>query len=185
MKKYRTKFDLIADILTLCISSPCEINRLFYSISVSYSRLKELVASIVDSGLLEKNEYGFKTTPKGERFLALYSELYSMVGQQVVRKTIDERLLSLAKEHSYKLKQKDRETGFLLLEGKSKKVIDATSYYIIAQKEGIKVSLAEIARLFHVSPNSVSRMKKILLTIDSYEKVDSSAKSSLNLGKGY
>lgn len=180
MKKYRTKFDLIADILTICISSPCEINRLFYSTSVSYSRLKELTASIVDSGLLEKTEYGFKTTLKGERFLALYSELYSMVGQQVVRKTIDERLLGLAKEYSYQLKQKDREKGYLLLEGKSKKVIDATSYYIIAQREGVKISLAEIARLFHVSPNSVSRMKKIMLRIGS-----SSIKSSLNLGKGY
>ncbi|MEM0118333.1 MAG: winged helix-turn-helix domain-containing protein [Conexivisphaerales archaeon] len=167
MKKYRTKFDIVADILTVCLSSPCDLNRLFYSLSISYSRLKDLTGSMVETGLLDKGEFGFSTTAKGERFLALYSELYSMIGQQVLRRTIDEKLLSQAKDYVYALKQKDREKGSLLLEGKSRKVLDATAYLLLAYRAGVEISMAELSRLFHVSPNSISRMKRLVQRLDS------------------
>ncbi len=140
---------------------------------------------MLDSGLLERTDYGFKTTPKGDRFLALYSELYSMIGSQVIRRTIDERLLANAKDYAYRLKQNDKEKGFLLLEGKSKKVLDATCYYIVAKKEGIKISISELSRLFHVSPNSISRMKKIISKVESELQKSQEIKSSFTPGKGY
>lgn len=162
LQKYRSRYDIIADVLTRCVGEGVNMTQLYYSSSVSYGRLKRLLNEMNEAGLIMVLDGRYSCTTKGARFLALYSEMGMILGNQKTRPQADRSLLNRAREYSLRLKDVDKASGKLLLQGRSRSVLDATAYYVIANSEGRKVTLSDASRVFNVSVNAIGRTKKLL-----------------------
>jgi predicted transcriptional regulator len=167
LKKYRTRFDIMADILTSAMKGRVRFGELFYSSSASYSRVRTLTTLMKASGLLQESDGTFSTTIRGQRFLSLYAELSSLAGQPVLKRSVNGRILTEAKEWVYRLKQMDKNMGTLLLQGRSRTVLDAAAYYIVSKRSGQEVTLYDVSRLFQVSVNAISQARKTIENLDS------------------
>jgi predicted transcriptional regulator len=162
LARYRSRYDIIADVLTMCVGEGSSLTKLYYSASVSYKRLKQLLENMVQSGLLMVIDNKYQCTSKGTRFLALHSEIGMLLGDKKSKDETDDALLNRAREYSLKIKEFDRSTGSLLLQGRGRAVLDAVAYYILANSEGRRVTLNDASRVFGVSINSISRTKKLI-----------------------
>lgn len=162
MKRYRTYLDSVADILTISLDSYVTTAKIFHGTTISYSRLKGLLNLMLESGLLEAKNAQFKATEKGVRFLALYTELLSLIRLHDRKSALNNEILGQAKETLYSLKQLDKESGLLILEGRSRMVLLACMYYMLSKKSGHPVTLQDVSRIFKVSSNAVSRSKIVL-----------------------
>jgi predicted transcriptional regulator len=76
-KKYRTKEEILAQILQIANSHGTHKTRLMYTVYLSYERLKEYLAILVQSGLIEsiENTGSYRTTEKGLKFLKLLEDM--------------------------------------------------------------------------------------------------------------
>jgi predicted transcriptional regulator len=78
---YRSKTDIIAEILRAATGGETTRTKLMYKAFLSYAQLKEYVAVLVDNGLLDYDTtaqtYGI--TEKGFRFLAIFEHLQELV----------------------------------------------------------------------------------------------------------
>jgi predicted transcriptional regulator len=72
-KKYRTKIEIMAQILHAANGHSTHKTRLMFSVYLSYEQLKEYLSVLVQSGLIERieNTHKYKTTEKGLKFLKL------------------------------------------------------------------------------------------------------------------
>ena len=72
-KKYRTKIEIMAQILQTANGHSTHKTRLMFSVYLSYEQLKEYLSTLVQSGLIERieNTHKYKTTEKGLKFLKL------------------------------------------------------------------------------------------------------------------
>jgi predicted transcriptional regulator len=80
--KYRSKIDLIAQMLEVASQGPVLKTKIMYGALLSQSQLKGLLSLTLDSALLahNKDEQTYQTTQKGLRFLERYSELANLLG---------------------------------------------------------------------------------------------------------
>ena len=85
-KKYRSKIEIMAQILETANGHSTHKTRLMYSVYLSYEQLKEYLAILVQSGLIERleNTHMYRTTEKGLKFLKL---LEYMEGEFMISST--------------------------------------------------------------------------------------------------
>ena len=76
-KKYRSKIEIMKQILQTANGHSTHKTRLMYSVYLSYEQLKEYLVILVQSGLIERleNTHMYRTTEKGLKFLKLLEEL--------------------------------------------------------------------------------------------------------------
>ena len=80
--KYRSKIDLIAQMLQVASEGPVLKTKMMYGALLSQTQLKGLLSLTLNAGLLvhNKEEQTYQTTQKGLHFLERYSELSSLLG---------------------------------------------------------------------------------------------------------
>ena len=101
--KYRSKTDIIGNILEAVNSSGCYTgltkSKIMYSVFLSYAQLQEYLSDLVEKGLIEQyqkelqeegkenkdkgkqrpSNYYYRITDKGRRFLQIYRDLSEMI----------------------------------------------------------------------------------------------------------
>jgi predicted transcriptional regulator len=80
--KYRSKIDLIAQMLEVASEGPVLKTKIMYGALLSQSQLKGLLSLTLDAALLahNKDEQTYQITQKGLRFLEKYNELANLLG---------------------------------------------------------------------------------------------------------
>ena len=163
MKQYRSRLDIIANILESAQGGGAKLTKLLYGSSLSSKRMQQLLPLLIASGLIERREDGFATTDKGRRYTRVYHELISLVSMGSPGFTIlDPALVRKASDSVESARRMDRERGTLVLQGKTSPVLQAAAYYILAKREEMPFTLYDASRLFGVSITPVSKARKLL-----------------------
>jgi predicted transcriptional regulator len=81
--KYRSKIDLIAQMLEVAAQGPVLKTKMMYGALLSQSQLKGLLTLALNAALLthNKDEQTYQITEKGLRFLERYDELSTLLGK--------------------------------------------------------------------------------------------------------
>ncbi len=79
--KYRSRNDIIKDILDTANGGNATKTKIMYKAYLSFGQLKEYLSLLTDSGLLKYDTYTqtFKTTEKGLRLLDAYNQMHDMI----------------------------------------------------------------------------------------------------------
>ena len=79
--RYRSRTDIISEILDAANGNNASKTKLMYKAFLSFVQMKEYLTILTESGLLryDSNTHTFKTTEKGLRFLEAYNELDGMI----------------------------------------------------------------------------------------------------------
>ena len=95
--KYRDRTDIVAKILQLASDRPVTKTRLMYMAFLPHEYMKSLIPILVENDLLgfDKQTHQFHTTPKGLRYLELYTGM-----QQCLHFLLVEEV-ELSKKRSY------------------------------------------------------------------------------------
>ena len=78
--KYRSRTDIASHMLEAANGGATK-TRVMYAAYLSYAQLKEYLAMLMESGLIEylPGEQKYRTTEKGIRFLKTYSQIGQMI----------------------------------------------------------------------------------------------------------
>lgn len=88
--KYRSKIDIISQILDAANGGGATRSKMAYQAFLNYDQLKKTLTALVENNLLlhDRNTQTFKTTEKGLTFLKLYNEISGMIkGEQKPEET--------------------------------------------------------------------------------------------------
>ena len=79
--KYRSRIDIISQILDASNGGGATRGRMVYKAFLSYDQLKESLIALIENDLLlhDRNTQTFKTTEKGLRFLHTYNQMDDMI----------------------------------------------------------------------------------------------------------
>jgi predicted transcriptional regulator len=82
--KYRSRIDIISQILDVANGGGATRGRMVYKASLNYNQLKESLTALIENDLLfhDRNTQTFKTTGKGLRFLYVYNEICEMIKEE-------------------------------------------------------------------------------------------------------
>ena len=82
--KYRSRIDIISQILDAANGCGATRGRMVYKAFINYDQLQEYTMLLIGNDLLHYNSTmrAFKTTEKGLRFLHVYNEISSMVKEE-------------------------------------------------------------------------------------------------------
>jgi predicted transcriptional regulator len=82
--KYRSKIDIISQILDASNGGGATKGRMVYRAFLNYDQLQEYSMLLIENDLLDYDSTmcTFKTTEKGLRFLHVYNEISSMVKEE-------------------------------------------------------------------------------------------------------
>lgn len=80
--KYRSRTDIVSNILEAANGGATK-TRIMYNAYLSYAQLKEYLSVLVENNLLEyiEGERKYKTTPKGLKFMSVYSQVSALSGE--------------------------------------------------------------------------------------------------------
>ena len=160
---YRSRMDVVADILASAMGGKAKLTTLLYGSSLSSGRLHQLLPLMLAADLLTKDESGYATTEKGKAFLKLYGELKAMFSISAVETAVlDPALVQRASDLVKSVRKIDREKGLLKLEGRPKTALQAAAYYLLANHEAMPFTLYDASRLFGVSITPVRNAKKLI-----------------------
>ena len=83
---YRDKTDITIQILEIANGAEVTKYQIYYEASLNYSRLKEILPMLIDSGLLnyDSKTRTFKTTEKGLLFLQAYNHMNEMLKEHQI-----------------------------------------------------------------------------------------------------
>ncbi|MCJ7771061.1 winged helix-turn-helix domain-containing protein [Candidatus Bathyarchaeota archaeon] len=76
----RSRFEIMADILQRAVTG-AKKTWLLYSANLSYSQHQKYISTLVELGLLLKNNGLYTTTQKGMDFITSYQKLTSLLGE--------------------------------------------------------------------------------------------------------
>jgi predicted transcriptional regulator len=76
----RSRFEIMADILQRAVTG-AKKTWLLYSANLSYSQHQKYISTLVELGLLSKNNGLYTTTQKGMDFITSYQTLTSLLGE--------------------------------------------------------------------------------------------------------
>ena len=78
--KYRSRTDIVSQILEAANGGATK-TKIMYSAYLSYAQLKEYLAVLTESNLIEfqKGDQKYRTTAKGMQFMHTYSQIGQMV----------------------------------------------------------------------------------------------------------
>jgi predicted transcriptional regulator len=84
--KYRSRNDIMSQILEAAASGGAAKHKIMYTAYVSYSQMKEYMAVLIEKGMMEyiAEEGKYRTTEKGVKFLRTYDEM----GQLITKHTV-------------------------------------------------------------------------------------------------
>ena len=79
--KYRSKTDIVAQILIASNEGGVTRTKLMYKAFLSFAQLKEYLELLIDNGLIEYGPKGelLRTTEKGRKFLSIYEHMEKFV----------------------------------------------------------------------------------------------------------
>ena len=79
--KYRSRIDILSQILEVANGRNATKTKIMYKALLSYNQLKEYLMLLTEKDLLHYNEdtQTFKTTEKGLRFLQIYNQIDDMI----------------------------------------------------------------------------------------------------------
>ena len=79
--KYRSRTDIISEILDAANGNNASKTKLMYKAFLSFVQMKEYLTILTESDLLRynSNTHTFKTTEKGLKFLEAYNQLDDMI----------------------------------------------------------------------------------------------------------
>jgi predicted transcriptional regulator len=82
--KYRSRIDIISQILDAANGCGATRGRMVYKAFINYDQLQEYTMLLIENDLLhyDSTMRRFKTTEKGLRFLHVYNEISSMVKEE-------------------------------------------------------------------------------------------------------
>ena len=82
--KYRSKIDIISQILDVANGSGATRGKMAYKAFLNYDKLRENLSVLIENDLLlhDRNTQTFKTTEKGLRFLEIYNEISEMIKKE-------------------------------------------------------------------------------------------------------
>jgi len=82
--KYRSRIDIISQILDAAHGCGATRGRMVYKAFLNYDQLQEYTMLLIENDLLDYDSTmrTFKTTGKGLRFLHVYNEISSMVKEE-------------------------------------------------------------------------------------------------------
>ncbi len=82
--KYRSRIDIISQILDASNGGGATRGRMVYKAFLNYDQLKESLSALIENDLLlhDRNTQTFKTTEKGLRFLEIYNEISEMLKEE-------------------------------------------------------------------------------------------------------
>jgi predicted transcriptional regulator len=78
MKQRRSHFDTIYDILKFCNPRARKLNILCRA-NLNHKQLERYLTVLLEHGLLEAEENGFRTTEKGSLFMRKFEELHKLM----------------------------------------------------------------------------------------------------------
>jgi predicted transcriptional regulator len=79
--KYRSRIDILSQILEVANGRNATKTKIMYEALLSYNQLKEHLMLLTEKDLLHYNEdtQTFKTTEKGMRFLQVYNQIDDII----------------------------------------------------------------------------------------------------------
>jgi predicted transcriptional regulator len=79
--KYRSRTDIVAQILEAANGGGATKTKIMYKAYLSYAQLKEYLTVLLESGLIEYQEgkQEYRTTAKGIQFLSTYGQIGQMI----------------------------------------------------------------------------------------------------------
>lgn len=83
--KYRSRTDIIAQILESANGGGVTKTKIMYNAYLSYAQLKEYLSTLLENGLIEHiaGNNTFKTTEKGIKFLRTFDQIGKLTGPMV------------------------------------------------------------------------------------------------------
>jgi predicted transcriptional regulator len=163
LRPYRSRLDIVADILTSAEPGRAKLTTLLYGSSLSSGRLRHLLPLMMAAGLIAKTDEGYATTEKGRAYLKVYAELKSMFSLSAGGGALlDPALVKKASDLIDVVKKADRDQGLFTLEGRSRMTLQAAAYYILARREAMPFTLYDASRLFGVSITPIRMAKKLI-----------------------
>ncbi|HEV8405122.1 MAG TPA: winged helix-turn-helix domain-containing protein [Nitrososphaera sp.] len=80
--KYRSRTDIVADILDAASGYGANKTKIMYRAYLSFGQVKEYLSVLIASGLLERIEAVnvYRTTEKGKKFMRGYSHMDELIG---------------------------------------------------------------------------------------------------------
>jgi predicted transcriptional regulator len=80
--KYRSRTDIVTQILDAASGNGANKTRIMYRAYLSYAQLREYLSILIANGLLEENqtEKLYKATEKGIKFMRVYSHMGELTG---------------------------------------------------------------------------------------------------------
>jgi predicted transcriptional regulator len=78
--KYRSRTELVSHILEAANGGATK-TKIMYKAFLSYAQLKEYLNLLIENGLIDYDSTGatYRTSPKGLRYLGLYSQMDKLV----------------------------------------------------------------------------------------------------------
>ena len=82
--KYRSRIDIISQILDVANGGGATRGRMVYKAFLNYDQLQEYTMLLIENDLLDYDSTmrTFKTTEKGLRFLYVYNEICEMIKEE-------------------------------------------------------------------------------------------------------
>ncbi|MEM3731877.1 MAG: winged helix-turn-helix domain-containing protein [Candidatus Bathyarchaeia archaeon] len=77
MAKYRSRLEIIADILNAAGNGTVKKTRVMYIANLSYELLKKYLKEVLAIGFMRVNDEGYEITEKGRLFLEKYQQFSS------------------------------------------------------------------------------------------------------------
>jgi predicted transcriptional regulator len=83
---YRSRTDIISQILEIANSGGAAKTKIFYNVLVNYEKLREYLTILIESDLLiyDHEMHTFRTTDKGRMFLQAYNQIDQMLKEQQI-----------------------------------------------------------------------------------------------------
>jgi predicted transcriptional regulator len=80
--KYRSRTDIVAQILDAASANGANKTKIMYKAYLSFAQLKEYLAVLIANDLLEEDvaEKLYKTTEKGMKFMRMYGQIDELTG---------------------------------------------------------------------------------------------------------
>jgi len=78
-RKKRSGYEMLADVLSVCITKPCRRTHVMYQARLQHDSMKRILAWAESKGLLHRIGHKYYVTEKGREFLQKWRVLQSFL----------------------------------------------------------------------------------------------------------
>jgi len=77
--KYRSYYDVVAQILEACLKNSITKTRVMYVAYISHDKMIEYCEKLSEAGMIKERDQMYSTTGRGQEFLKSYKKLKEML----------------------------------------------------------------------------------------------------------